>query len=195
MSGSGPKKTATYQDLLDVPDEKVAEILDGDLFASPRPALRHALASSVLGTDLTSRFHGPTGGGAQPGGWWLLDEPELHLHDDVIVPDIAGWRRENVSVLPDAAWLDVAPDWACEVISPGTESIDRGRKMKIYGREGVGHLWLLNPIGKTLEIYRLGSAGWTVLYVFQEKDTCQAEPFAAVTIDLTRLWLPETPAE
>lgn len=187
MSGSGSKKTATYQDLLEVPDEKVAEILDGELFASPRPALRHAFASSVLGTELMRRFHGP------PGGWWILYEPELHLGDDVVVPDIAGWRRETLPVVPDASWLEVAPDWVCEVISPRTAAIDRGRKTDIYAREGVGTFWLLDPIAKTLDVFRLDDGNWTLLDTFKETDSVAAEPFASVSIDLTRVWLPESP--
>src|SRR3990172_8280474 len=145
MSTVTRRKAATYEDLLAVPDHMVAEILDGDLFAFPRPGFRHARAASTLGGDLQSRFDHPPGGGDTPGGWWILDEPELHLREDIVVPDVAGWRRERVPLLPDAPWFDVAPDWVCEVLSPSTETVDRGRKLRIYAREEVSHLWLLNP--------------------------------------------------
>src|SRR5687768_370509 len=137
---SGPtvtKRRATYEDLVQVPDHQVAEILDGELIVTPRPALRHAGASSMLGGHLVGPFQVGRGG---PGGWWILDEPELHLADDIVVPDLAGWRHEHLPVVPDAAYLTLAPDWVCEVISPATERMDRSRKMRIYAREGVTHL-------------------------------------------------------
>ncbi|MGH9385379.1 MAG: Uma2 family endonuclease [Vicinamibacterales bacterium] len=93
---SGPiatRRRATYEDLCEVPDHKVAEILDGELIVTPRPALRHASASSGLGGHIWGPFQGGRSG---PGGWWILDEPELHLADDILVPDLAGWRRERV---------------------------------------------------------------------------------------------------
>ncbi len=186
---------ATYEDLLEVPDHFVAEIMDGELYATPRPALRHARASTTLGGDLNTRFDGPGGGGENPGGWWILDEPELHLHQDVIVPDIAGWRRERMPILPDAPWLDVAPDWVCEVISPRTESIDRGRKLRIYARERVINLWLVNPVAKTLETYRLPETNWILLRTYVNDEVVEAEPFADVQLDMSRWWLLEAPTK
>jgi len=191
MSSAVQRKIATYADLLAVPDHKVAEILDGELFASPRPAVRHAHAASGLGGDLIGQFH--HSGGDRPGGWWILFEPELHLGEDVLVPDMAGWRRARVASIPDAPWMDVAPDWACEVISPSTESIDRGRKLRIYAREGVAHLWLVNPIAKTLEVYRLSGSNWVLLHTYVSDDVVRAEPFAQVAIAIERWWLPEAP--
>lgn len=183
------KKRATYADLMKVPDFKVAEILDGELFTSPRPASPHARAASVLGSELMGAFDRPPGGGPVPGGWWLLDEPELHLGDDVLVPDIAGWRRERMPLLPRVAAFTQAPDWLCEVVSPSTVAIDRGRKMRIYARENVGHLWIVDPIAKTVEVYRLESRGW-LLVATVIGDRLRAEPFEQLEIDLSRLWLP-----
>ncbi|MEO8679495.1 MAG: Uma2 family endonuclease [Vicinamibacterales bacterium] len=185
---SGPiatRRRATYEDLCAVPDHKVAEILDGELIVSPRPALRHASASSSLGGNIWGPFHGGRGG---PGGWWILFEPELHHADDVLVPDLAGWRRERVPVLPDAAFMTMAPDWVCEVISPSTERIDRSRKMRIYAREGVRHLWLVDPIVRTLEVLRLEGGRWVLLTTHTDTDVVRAEPFDAIEIDLTSLW-------
>ena len=135
-------KRATYDDVLNAPEHKVAEILDGELFLSPRPAPRHAVASSALGMAIGGVRSTGTGG---PGGWWILDEPELHFGDDVVVPDLAGWRRERMPAIPDAAFFTLAPDWVCEVLSPSTERIDRGRKLRIYAEAGVAHAWLVNP--------------------------------------------------
>ena len=191
MAGAVQRKSATYEDLLAVPDHKVAEILDGELFASPRPAVRHAHAASGLAVDILGQFH--YSGGGRPGGWWILFEPELHLGEDVLVPDMAGWRRARVASMPDAPWIDVAPDWVCEVISPRTESIDRGRKLRIYAREAVAHLWLVNPIAKTLEVYRLSDSNWVLLHTYVGDEVVRAEPFAQVAIEIGRWWLPDAP--
>jgi Uma2 family endonuclease len=121
--GTRARKQATYADLEALPDRYVGEILDGDLYASPRPRLRHLMAATRLTSRLAPPFDEGSGG---PGGCWILMEPELHLGDDVVVPDLAGWRRERLPVVPDAAHLELAPDWACEVLSPSTERVDRG---------------------------------------------------------------------
>jgi len=191
MSFTVQRKAARYEDVLSAPEHLVAEILDGELFTSPRPAVRHARAASILGADLVSQIDGPGGEGESPGGWWFLDEPELHFDDDVVVPDIAGWGRERVPELPDVAWFDVAPDWLCEVISPSTESIDRGRKLRIYAREGVSHVWLLNPVVKLLEVYRLTEGNWILVKTAVGDDAVWAEPFDAIEMEMSRWWLPE----
>lgn len=183
-----PRKEATYEDLLEVPDHKVAEILDGELVVSPRPAARHALSSSAVGSSLMPPFH--FGGDHGPGGWWILDEPELHLGRDVLVPDLAAWRRERMPVIPDVAAFTLAPDWACEVLSPATVRHDRLRKMRIYAREGVAHLWLLDPQARTLEVYALEGERWVVLGTHGGDEKVRAAPFEAVALDLTLLWMP-----
>ncbi len=183
---SRPLKTgATYADLCAVPENYVAEILGGELYANPRPASRHSLAASALGAKLSSPFHFGENG---PGGWWLLDEPELHFDADVLVPDIAGWRRERMPAVPAAAYLTLAPDWLCEVLSPSTESIDRGKKLAIYAREGVRHVWLVNPLLQTLEVLRLQSERWSLVAVHEGDNPVRAEPFDAVELPLGALW-------
>lgn len=191
MSAAPRRKLATYEDLLALPEHLVGEILGGDLYALPRPSPRHALATSGLGAAVFDGFSRP-GGGDSPGGWWILFEPELHLGDDVLVPDIAGWRRDKMTTLPEKAYFERAPDWACEVLSPATESIDRGRKMEVYAREGVSYLWLLNPIQRTLETYRLVSSRWTLLATYVGDAAVRAEPFEATALDMSRWWLPAT---
>jgi len=191
---SAPKRRAVYDEFLKVPDWKVAEIIDGELIVNPRPATPHAHVGSALGSEIWSGFNGPPGSPERPGGWWILFEPELHLAEDVLVPDIAGWRRDRLPVMPAAAYLTQAPDWACEVISPSTGTIDRSRKMRIYAREGVGHLWLVDPTPRTLEIYRRNADGlWMVVETVGGDDVVRAEPFAAIELRLARWWLPTTP--
>ena len=179
------KRAATYDDLLRAPAHKVAEIVEGDLHVSPRPASRHALASSRLGSDLGGSFDRGRGG---PGGWWIIDEPELHLGSDVLVPDLAGWRRERMAEFPDTPAFTLAPDWVCEVVSPSTESLDRARKMPAYARERVAHLWLINPLARTLEVYRLAEGRWLLLGTHEGAVKVRAEPFDAVELELGPLW-------
>ena len=181
------KSGATYDDLTKVPDTFVAEIVEGDLFASPRPRGRHAIASSILAAELIPPFH--HGRAPGPGGWWIVIEPELHLGEDVLVPDVSGWRRERMPEYPlDVVGVEQAPDWLCEVISPGTEALDRRRKLPIYARAGVGHVWLINPASRTLEVFRRSGTGWTLVTTFAEDEVVRAEPFEAIELDLLLLW-------
>jgi Uma2 family endonuclease len=176
---------ATYDDLSRVPDHLVAEIVDGDLVVSPRPAPRHAAASSALGAELGGPFQRGRGG---PGGWWILDEPELHLGSDVLVPDLAGWRRERLPRLPREAYFALAPDWVCEVVSPSTERLDRVRKMRLYGAAAVRHLWLVNATARTLEVYRLEGDIWARVGAHAESEVVRAEPFEGIALELEALW-------
>ena len=176
---------ATYQDVLDAPPHRVAEIVDGTLYTHPRPAMPHALASSSLGTDLTNPFQFGRGG---PGGWWIIDEPELHLREDILVPDLAGWRRERMPDFPDAAWVTLAPDWVCEVLSPSTRRLDLQGKRPIYAREGVGHLWLVDPTDRTLEAFELREEQWVLIGTAKDDDPVSIRPFDAITFSLGDLW-------
>src|SRR5438309_11917686 len=122
------RRRATYDDLLKLPEHLVGEIIDGELIVSPRPASPHAIASSAMGADLFGPFHRSSGGGSGPGGWWILDEPELHFREDVLVPDLAGWRRERMPKVPNVPAFELPPDWVGEIVSPSTERVDRPRK-------------------------------------------------------------------
>lgn len=180
------KRFATYEDVLAAPEHLVAEILEGELHLSPRPAPRHAMAASELAVELGPPFSRGRGG---PGGWWILFEPELHLGGDILVPDVAGWRRDRLPTIPEEPpYFTLAPDWVSEVLSPSTYRIDRIKKLRIYGREGVKHAWLVHPGERTLEVLRFGSGRWTILGTFADDAKVRAEPFAAVAIDLLPLW-------
>ena len=178
------KKGATYEDLCRVPDLFIAEILDGDLYASPHPALPHARAASVLLARLGAAFDF----GHEPGGWIMLFAPELHFGNDVLVPDLAGWRRERLPFLPNDAYLTLAPDWICEVLSPSTEYIDRGKKLRIYARESVGHAWLVDPLRQTLEVLALEAGSLAQIAEHRGEHSVRALPFDAVELDLRALW-------
>jgi Uma2 family endonuclease len=178
---------ATYEDLLKVPEHLVAEIIDGELITSPRPASPHSWASSQLGGALLPPFMNGRGG---PGDWIILDEPELHLGGDVLVPDLAGWRRTRLPRPLNAPYFTLAPDWVCEVLSPSTERLDRERKMPIYAREGVRHVWHIDPREHVLDVYRLEGGAWRGLASFLDEERARAEPFDALALELELLWMP-----
>lgn len=180
------RRRATLEDLLGAPPNMVAEIIDGELRLAPRPAKPHAVAASVLGSELGPPFHRGRGG---PGGWIILDEPELHLGADVLVPDLAAWRRQRLPfVTDDEPHFTLAPDWVCEVLSPSTSSLDRAEKLPIYAREGVPHCWLVDPLLQTLEVLRLEGTNWLILSVWHGNALVRAEPFDALELELGLLW-------
>ncbi len=178
-------RLARYEDLLSLPDNRVGEIVNGVLHSSPRPAPRHTRASSSIGVRVGGSYDHGIGG---PGGWWILDEPECHLGPHVLVPDLAGWRRERMPALPDAAWFELAPDWVCEVLSPSTARLDRVQKMPIYAGAGVSHLWLVDPDLRTLEAYAREGERWLLLGSYADAEAVRVAPFDAVALELSLLW-------
>ena len=184
------RKPATYEDLVALPEDQLGQILDGELVASPRPAPGHSLAASILGVELAGPYSRGRGG---PGGWWILDEPEIHLGNDVLVPDLAGWRQARMPYMPEEAFFSLAPDWICEVLSPSTVGIDRIRKLPIYARNGVGHAWLIDPAARTLEVFRREASGWLLAGAFAGDERVRAEPFDGIELELGALWAPVRP--
>ena len=189
---SPARKPATYEDLLKLPDDRIGEIVDGNLYASPRPSASRSECAFELSLDLGTAFRRGRGG---PGGWLFLFEPELRLLDDTLVPDLAGWRRERLPSVPDAPSVTLAPDWVCEILSPSTERTDRVKKLPAYARHGVGHAWLINPSTRTLEVYRREGTSWVLAATHADDTIVRAEPFDAVEIDLLRLWGEERPEQ
>jgi Uma2 family endonuclease len=185
-------RRATYEDLLKVPDHLIAEIIDGVLYASPRPAPRHAGAA----TNLTLALSTLSEGGGGPGGWRFFHEPELHLGLDTLVPDIAAWRIERMPQFPKIAFFTLAPDWVCEVQSPSNSRPARENKLRVYARHGVPHAWLVDPKPKTLEVLSLDGSNWRRHATYSAHDRVRAIPFDSVNIGLAYLWgEPETPAK
>lgn len=187
--GEPAKRRASYEDVLRAPANKIAEIIAGELVLSPRPAGPHAAATAGLLEELGPPFKRGRGG---PGGWIILTEPELHLASEVLVPDLAGWRRETMAVIPaQPAYFTTRPDWVCEVLSPSTERYDRANKIQSYARAGTMHAWLVNPLLRTLEVLRLSierPQQWTTLGLFGDDAKVRAEPFEAFELDLAVLW-------
>jgi Uma2 family endonuclease len=179
------RRRATYQDVIDSPPHLLAEVIGGELHLSNRPSGLHTSVASTLGAELMLPFGRGRGG---PGGWIILDEPELHLGPEIVVPDLAGWRRERLPAVENVAYFTLAPDWLCEVLSRSTEKVDRAKKLPIYATYGVRHLWLVNPIQRTLEVLRLHDGKWLTLAVHCDDAKVRAEPFDAIELDLADLW-------
>jgi Uma2 family endonuclease len=186
----GPRREATYADIEALPPNMVGQLINGELIAMPRPALEHALITSTLGARLNTAFQSGDGG---PGGWWILDEPELHFGKDVLVPDLAGWQRSRLPGRPRGPYLALAPDWVCEVLSPSTANVDRTLKRAIYAREGVEYVWLMDPLAYTLEVFRLQEGRWVERGSWSGDVRIRAEPFHAIELHLGAFWGPESP--
>ena len=180
------RRNATYQDVLNAPPNLVAEIINGDLYLQPRPAPAHAVASFGMAFTLGS-FRG-RGGSGRPGGWQLMDEPELHLDTQVIVPDMAGWRIERMPRTPREAFITLPPDWVCEILSPSTARLDRTTKMRLYARYRVSHVWLVDPIGQFLEVYQLAGEFWQRTHALEGQEVQRIPPFEEIEIDLSQWW-------
>jgi hypothetical protein len=187
------KPPATFADIAALPPHVVGEILFGVLHTHPRPAPRHGVAAGILQYEITGPFRFGRNG---PGGWIFVVEPELHLGPHVVVPDIAGWKRERLTPFPDTAFIETPPDWLCEVLSPSTQAVDRTDKLSIYAEYGVGHCWYVDPISQTLEVFALTSGKWLLAATFKDADPVTAPPFEVHTFPLDVLWVQdETPAE
>lgn len=179
------KRRNVYEEFLAAPPHLVAEIVRGELRTFPRPASRHTRAASKLGAKLDRNFDEGDGG---PGGWILLDEPELRMHGHILVPDLAGWRRERMPEMPDAPFFELAPDWICEVLSPSTAAHDRADKMPIYAETGVAFAWLLDPIAETLEAFAREGVTWRVVGTWRAAARVSVVPFEAMELELGALW-------
>ncbi len=144
------------------------------------------MVASNLGIEIGGPYHRGKGG---PGGWWILQEPEVHfvLDKEVSVPDVAGWKKERMPVIPDGHKFQITPDWICEVLSPSTESIDREIKKPLYASFGVKYLWLINPINKVLEAFKLVNEDWEAQGVFSANERVKIEPFESAEICLEEL--------
>lgn len=190
---AAPKqKPATYADIEALPPNVVGEILFGSLVTQPRPARRHTAAAMAIGSLVAPPFQFGTGG---PGGWIIAAEPELHLGPHVVVPDLAGWRREKLVGREEGTFFDEVPDWICEVLSPATEVYDRGDKRRIYAAFEVPHLWHLDPRSRVLEVFQRQGTSWLLTHTFTGSEDVSAPPFDAISFSLGLLWPFDPPAD
>lgn len=186
------QRPATYADIEALPPHVVGQIIYGVLHTHPRPAPRHSTAANLLGYEVTGPFQRGRGG---PGGWIFMVEPELHLGAHVVVPDIAGWKRERLTPFPETAFIETPPDWLCEVLSPSTQTIDRTDKLSVYAESGVGHCWYVAPLAETLEVLELTGGKWLFWGTFKNANAVTAPPFEVHTFPLDGLWVRDIPAD
>jgi Uma2 family endonuclease len=181
---------ATYSVLNALPKGWVGEIVEDELVASPRPLAAQTRAAFMLGVELGEQLDPRRGGN---GRWCFLRAPELHLGRDVLVPDLAGWRRDRVSEPPEPSepFLTLAPDWVCEVVSPVTIALDRVRKLPLYAQHGVSHAWFIDPQARTLEVFQRLKRGWLFAASYEGDALVRVEPFSNVSLELGSLWLSE----
>jgi len=179
------KRRAVYEDLYSIPENMTGEIIDGELVVTPRPSRKHVYSASSLGIEVGASYQFGRGG---PGGWIILVEPEIGLGEHTLVPDLAGWREERYPDEEPHNWISVPPDWVCEILSPGTRRRDRMKKMPIYAQYEVPHLWLIDPIDKTLEVFRLKEGEWVVAGLHEGDAKVRAVPFIEIEISLSNLW-------
>lgn len=190
--GEAVKTNAAYRDVLEAPEDMIAELVQGELYLQPRPAARHVLTASRIGTLLGPPFELGRGG---PGGWTILDEPELHLREDVLVPDLAGWRSEAAVELDwQLAHFEVRPQWVCEVLSPRTVRRDRLVKLDVYHANRIDWAWLVDPVAKTIEVFEWSENGWVRKQTAGGDALALLEPFAAVSLELELIWPPDPPS-
>lgn len=175
---------ATWNDLRDVPEGYVGEIVNGELVVHPRPGGPHAETASFLGVVVGQPFGFGRGG---PGGWVIIDEPGVDFDGDIRVPDLAGWKKERYA-LPDEGPFTVTPEWLCEVLSPSTAVTDRTEKLPLYQRCGVRHVWLIDPLGFSLEVFRLEGDFFQLIQTARGNAVVRAQPFDAVELELSLLW-------
>lgn len=183
------KKKTSYEDLFDLPENMTGEIIAGELFVTPRPSRKHTYAASALDKRLGAPYQFGEGGG--PGGWVIIVEPEIKLGENILVPDLAGWKKERFPFEENTNWISAVPDWVCEILSPRTAGFDKARKMPVYALHGVAYAWLIDPVAmRTLDVYRLEQGGfWRLLASYGENDKARAEPFEELEISLGDLWI------
>lgn len=183
------RQPATYEDLLKVPEHMVAEIVEGELFTSPRPASPHARAVGSMFNQLSRQFDEREKDDDGPGGWWIVFEPELHLGEDVLVPDVAGWRLHRMPAFQKVVFFELAPDWVCEVLSSSNAAHDKFRKMPRYAFHQVEYAWIVDTVARGVEIYQRQGARWLQVAMHQGTSVIHAVPFEAGEVNLARLWV------
>lgn len=179
------RRKASYDDVLDAPPHKVAQVISGNLHLHPRPIGSHIMANAILCRKIATPFQDGIGG---PGGWWIVSEPEIHLEEDIVVPDIAGWRKEKLPKYPYGAFVTVSPDWVCEILSPSTKKVDLGDKWDVYAREGVSHIWFIDPGARSLEAFARVNGKWLMISALTGDDALLIPPFENISIPLSALW-------
>jgi Uma2 family endonuclease len=182
------RRRAQYEDLLSLPADVRAEILNGEITTQPAPKPRHSKPQGALRHFIGGPFDDDDGFGG-PGGWWIFVEVDVRLGQDIVRPDLSGWRRERLPE-PDTRLIDVVHDWVCEVLSESNEAHDRVTKRALYAKHGVSHYWIVDPEALTLEALSLEGGRWVDAGSFDATSSARIPPFEHVELPVGRLFLP-----
>ena len=172
----------TYQDYLQLSEDRRYEIVDGDLYMVPAPIPYHQKVSRniefqfhqhVLAHDLGEVFYAPCD--------VLLSET------DVVQPDILFISKDRLSIIKETN-IQGAPDLVVEILSPASEKRDRGAKQKLYARAGVTESWIVDPTAKTVEVFSLGEAGYQRINLFNHGDTLRSPLIPDLSISLSAVF-------
>lgn len=169
-------------------DDQTGEVIDGTLYVMGRPSLFHQTA--LLGIGSTLKFG--SGGGPPISGWVIGQEVEVRFpSDETVVPDLSGWKSERIAGQV-ANPMRVVPDWVCEILSDSTRKKDIGPKRRLYAQQKVAHLWLVDPVEHSLEVFeRLPDETWRLLGTWEDDAVLErgVAPFLGTRIDLNQWWL------
>jgi Uma2 family endonuclease len=169
-----------------LPASQTGEVIDGAMYVMGRPGQGHQVsAGEVWGT---LRYGGPGGRG---GPWVLYQEVSVRFAtNEEVVPDVAGWRRERFTSHFEENPIRLTPDWVCEILSDSTRPKDLGPKRKLYGQQGVKHLWLVDPDAHLLEAFELNAGMRHLLGAWSEAEVVRGlAPFPELSFELAGWWL------
>jgi Uma2 family endonuclease len=188
------RRRATQADFWAIPDGvRFHELIDGVLIEKATPSGEHGVAQAGVVGAVHGPFQRPSGRGG-PGGWWIATEVEVLLGDEIVRPDVVGWRRERHPERPTGTPINVRPDWICEIVSPSHPTDDTIKKLRLYHRAGVPHYWLVDSRDSTLTVMRWNEAGYVTLLRAERGETVRAEPFDAIEIVVGTLFGDDPPA-
>jgi Uma2 family endonuclease len=186
-------RPATLADLLAIPEpERFHELIEGVLVDKDAASGKHGEAQLSLAILLRPFRRGGAGGG--PGGWIFATEVEVRFDaENVLRPDVVGWRRERLPELPAEVPITVIPDWICEVLSTNRAN-DLVPKKRIYHRHQVANYWVIDPDAEMLTVYRHAPEGYLEALVAVRGETVRAEPFEARELAVGVLFGDDEPA-
>lgn len=171
------------------PEEPSTEAAAPPSVPEPQMSLSRVLATSILGGLLVGPFQLGLGG---PGGWLILDKPEIHFDEDVLIPDLAAWSAGRAPRPTEELYTTIIPDWVCEIDTACTEGRSFSQRMNAYARAGVRFMWLLDSDLKNIDLLTLNSQSQWALNgaysISMGHRRIRGAPFDSIEIDIATLF-------
>jgi Uma2 family endonuclease len=171
----------TYADYCQFPDDGTRhEVMDGEHWMSPPPEMYHQALSRRIQFQLYSQIE-LTGRGQ------VIYAPatvQLSEHD-IVEPDLIMVLQSRISILGKMK-IDGPPNVLIEILSPSTEAVDRGRKLRLYERSGVPEYWIVDPQQRMIEQWVLRERAYEL--AGRHADRIELQQLAGVAVDLTQVW-------